>query len=550
MVKQILAKTVELADQVTKALDVAVVSSEEKESVPKLKSKTRMLAGLLRQFLSRDLSVLDSYGRLQRLLINGVEGILSRFLSKLLKRCPVNCTVIDKIKLFFTTTTPLSDFRNIPRLLDNSIQDVSWILHLIWNCEYEYSTLPPIASNELILFIIWEQIAILRREPVSLECRSDAACALGSLVRDDCRNAEFIVEEGGVEPLLKLVQEGTMEEQENAARTLGLLALVRQGVERMIHAGVFKVFAKILREAPMKVQVVVAWAVSMLADEHPECQHGFAQHDVVPLLVNYLAPETDSDVNVNDDHATMAEMKAMAATALWKLAKGNSVICHSLSNSGALLYFAMLLEKGSEDVRFYSAEALMEIAAVAENNAELRRSALSSNSPAWKYVGDQLLIKITDKADPELVTICIKAVGNLAWAFGATETRMIDALVGFLQETEDEMLEACLALTKFVRPNNYFRHDFSNQIVRAGGAMQLIQLLYFERRIIQIRALALICNIAPEIEELTRVEMLTALKWASNQSYMTQDETLNTLLQKAKSRLNLPHQSRGSRGCP
>lgn len=141
-----------------------------------------------------------------------------------------------------------------------------------------------------------------------------------------------------------------MEEQENAARTLGLLALVRQGVERMIHAGVFKVFAKILREAPMKVQVVVAWAVSMLADEHPECQHGFAQHDAVPLLVSHHAPETDSDVNANDDHATMAEMKAMAATALWKLATGNSVICHSLSNSGALLYFAMLLETGSEDV--------------------------------------------------------------------------------------------------------------------------------------------------------------------------------------------------------
>ncbi|KAI3964190.1 hypothetical protein MKW92_000777 [Papaver armeniacum] len=53
-----------------------------------------------------------------------------------------------------------------------------------------------------------------------------------------------------------------MEGQENAARAIGLLVRDPESVEHMIHAGVCSVFAKILKEGPMKVQSMVAWAVS------------------------------------------------------------------------------------------------------------------------------------------------------------------------------------------------------------------------------------------------------------------------------------------------
>ncbi|KAL2473968.1 armadillo repeat only 2 [Forsythia ovata] len=69
-----------------------------------------------------------------------------------------------------------------------------------------------------------------------------------------------------------------------------------------------------------------------------------------------------------EDHATKTYMKAMVARALWHLAKGNSPICESITESRALLCFVVLLEKGSKDVQYNS-----EITTVAEENAELRR---------------------------------------------------------------------------------------------------------------------------------------------------------------------------------
>lgn len=82
----------------------------------------------------------------------------------------------------------------------------------------------------------------------------------------------------------------------------------------------------------------------------------------------------------------------------------------------------MLLEKGPEEVKFNSAMALVEIAAVAEENAELRRSAFKPNSPACRAVVDQLL-KIIEKGDSELLIPCVRAIGHLARTFRATETK-------------------------------------------------------------------------------------------------------------------------------
>ncbi|KAF9613715.1 hypothetical protein IFM89_010157 [Coptis chinensis] len=66
----------------------------------------------------------------------------------------------------------------------------------------------------------------------------------------------------------------------------------------------------------------------------------------------------------SEDPATKTMMKAMAARALWHLAKGNSTICKSITESRALLCFDVLLEKGSYEVQYNSAMTLIEIAAV------------------------------------------------------------------------------------------------------------------------------------------------------------------------------------------
>lgn len=654
IVKQLLAKPIQLADQVAKAAEEA--SSSFKQECLELKSKTDKLAGLLRQ-AARASS--DLYERPTRRIIADTELVLDKALALVLK-----CRANGLMKRVFSII-PTASFRKMSSQLENSIGDVSWLLRVSAPAEDrgdEYLGLPPIAANEPILGLIWEQVAILHTG--SLDDRSDAAASLVSLARDNDRYGKLIIEEGGVGPLLKLIKEGKKEGQENAARAIGLLGRDPESVELMIHAGVCSVFAKVLKEGPMKVQAVVAWAVSELAAKYPKCQDLFAQHNIVRLLVSHLAFETvqehskyaivsnkptsihavvmasnnnnsnvkkeidDEDKQVQsrmqhplgdrstnqmhkvvtstmamhaankqqtqpnqgneaslnsqgttttttqpkangnshqqsyshsginmkgrelEDPENKAYMKAMAARALRQLAKGNAAICRSITESRALLCFAILLEKGSEDVKYNSALAVKEITAVAEKDAELRRSAFKPNSPACKAVVDQVL-KIIEKEDTKLLIPCLKAIGNLARTFRATETRIIGPLVRLLDEREAEVSrEAAISLTKFACSENYLHLDHSKAIISAGGAKHLVQLVYLGEQTVQISALVLLSYIAlnvPDSEELARAEVLGVLEWASKQPNVTQDETLEALLQESKSRLEL-YQSRGSRG--
>ncbi|ESQ46782.1 hypothetical protein EUTSA_v10027681mg [Eutrema salsugineum] len=648
IVKQILAKPIQLADQVVRAADEA---SSFKQECGELKANTEKLAGLLRQ-AARASS--DLYERPTRRIIDDTEQMLEKALSLVLK-----CRANSLMKRVFTII-PTAAFRKMFAQLDNSIGDVSWLLRVSAPAEDRgdagYLGLPPIAANEPILCLIWEQIAILYTG--SLEDRSDAAASLVSLARDNDRYTKLIIEEGGVVPLLKLLKEGKPEGQENAARALGLLGRDSESVEHMIHGGACSVFGKVLKEGPMKVQAMVAWATSELVSNHPKCQDVFAQHNAIRLLVGHLAFETiqehskyskyaianskatsihhavvlakenpscsssaslvkgvDEDqssiphptgkqmpnqmhnVVVNtmavranppkkstnngviqsnsvkspsnnqqqqhqnstssasktrelEDATTKCQIKAMAARALWKLAKGNSTICKSITESRALLCFANLIEKGNEEVRYNSAMALMEITAVAEQDADLRRSSFKPNSPACKAVVDQVL-RIIEISDSELLIPCIRTIGNLARTFKATETRMIGPLVKLLDEREPEVTgEAAAALTKFACTENYLHKDHSRSIIEAGGGKHLVQLAYFGESGVQIPALELLCYIAlnvPDSEQLAKDEVLAVLEWASKQSWVTQLESLEALLQEAKGRLDL-YQSRGSRG--
>ncbi|CAN1134580.1 hypothetical protein LINPERHAP2_LOCUS8353 [Linum perenne] len=491
------------------------------------------------------------------------------------------------------TIIPAAAFRKLSIQLENSIGDVSWLLRVSASasgedCDDEYLGLPPIAANEPILCLIWEQIAILYTG--SSEERSDAAASLVSLARDNDRYGRLIIEEGGVPPLLKLAKDGKMEGQENAARAIGLLGRDPDSVEAIVNAGVCNVFAKMLKEGHMKVQAVVAWAVSELAAHHPKCQDHFAQGNIIRFLVSHLAFETveehskytiantnkqtsihsvlvaSNDLNgrsenqseegtsikkrEQEDPATKANMKAMAARALWQLARGNVTICRSITESRALLCFAILLEKGPEEVQSYSAMALMEITTVAEQHADLRRSAFKPTSPSAKAVVDQLL-KVIDVGESDLMVPCIRAIGNLARTFRATETRMVGPLVKLLDEKDPEvMMEAAIALNKFASTENFLCVNHSKVVIGAGGTKHLIQLVYFGEQIIQIPSLILLCYITmncPDSDILANEEVLIVLEWSTKQGHLVENGTIQNLLPEAKSRLEL-YQSRGSRG--
>ncbi|KAA8536005.1 hypothetical protein F0562_028483 [Nyssa sinensis] len=618
IVKQILATPIQLADTVTKAADDV---NSFKQECSEIKAKTEKLAVILRQAARASN---DLYERPTRRIIDDTQQVIEKALALIFK-CRAN-----GFKRVFTII-PTAAFRKTTQQLENSIGDVSWLLRVSTPAndrDDEYLGLPPIAANEPILCLIWEQIAILCSG--SIEDRSDAAASLVSLARDNDRYGKLIIEEGGVAPLLKLAKEGRMEGQENAARAIGLLGRDPESVEHIVNAGVCSVFAKILKEGHMTIQVVVAWAVSELAAHHPKCRDHFAQNNTIRLLVGHLAFETiqehskyaiaskqtmsihnvvmansntnnsnnnkqdDDDKqltghsarptgketpnqmhnlvtntmamktqsketpqhshasnqanhskNVKSNHdnhqyqqhqqrvsligtsirgrefedpATKAQMKAMAARALRHLCTGNVSICKSITESRALLCFAVLLEKGPDEVQYNSAMALMEITAVAEQNSELRRSAFKPTSPAAKAVVDQLL-RIIDKEDSDLLIPCIKAMGNLARTFRATEKRIVAPLVRLLDEREADVSgEAVIALNKFACTDNFLHVNHSKDIIEAGDS-----------------------------EVLAQEEVLTVLEWGSKQGSFMQDPSVETLLFEAESRLEL-YQSRGSRG--
>ncbi|KAG9147460.1 hypothetical protein Leryth_007275 [Lithospermum erythrorhizon] len=280
IVKQILTRPIQLADQVVKQADD---TNSFKQDCLEIKGKCEKLVGLLR-LAARASS--DLYERPTRRIIDDTEQVLDKALALIFK-CKAN-----GIRRVFTIIQAAA-FRKISVQLENSISDVSWLLRVSTPADArddEYLGLPPIAANEPILCLIWEQIAILCCG--SVDERSDAAASLVSLARDNDRYGKLIIEEGGITPLLKLAKEGKMEGQENASRAIGLLGRDPESVEEIVNAGVCNVFAKILKEGHMKVQIVVAWAVSELAAHHPKCQDHFAQNNTIRLLVSHIAFET------------------------------------------------------------------------------------------------------------------------------------------------------------------------------------------------------------------------------------------------------------------
>ncbi|KAG9142487.1 hypothetical protein Leryth_017001 [Lithospermum erythrorhizon] len=203
---------------------------------------------------------------------------------------------------------------------------------------------------------------------------------------------------------------------------IGFLGCDPKCVEEIVNAGVCSVFAKILEEGHMKLQIVVAWAVSELAAHHPKCQDHFAQTNTIRLLVSHIAFETihehtvllanSSKTNNNnnvmedettnqmhnqidgrehEDPATKAEMKAMAARALRFLCAGNVSICKDITESRAILCFSELLENGAENGKYHSAMALIEITLVTKHNPELKPSTFKPFAQVSKAALDQFL---------------------------------------------------------------------------------------------------------------------------------------------------------------
>ncbi len=245
-VEGILASQIRMSESVGHA--VKEVESFKQECL-ELHRKVNSLASLLEQAVH--FSITNPAGLYEsptRRIAMEVEKTLERALV-LVKKCRWSGMLQRVI-----TNTGVSDFQKVNLSLNNSIANVQYLLNISASGEDRpiHMGLPPIASNDPVLSIVWENVSIVHVG--NAEEKAQGASCLADLAKDT-RNRSIICEEGGVPPLLCLLREGTPAGQEEAARALGYLAADRHRVLRMRKEGAITFFLEILVHGPMKVQV-------------------------------------------------------------------------------------------------------------------------------------------------------------------------------------------------------------------------------------------------------------------------------------------------------
>ncbi|WRX19466.1 Armadillo - like 10 [Theobroma cacao] len=577
--QQELSLPIMLADRVIKSAQEAESSKFECAELAKQVDRlSQMLRSFVRLSATANATV---YDRPVRRIASDITKTLERALSLTRK-----CRHSGPLRHLFSITTT-ADFRKVSNLLESSIGDMRWLLSL-FDSDGTNLTLPPVASNDPILAWVWSYISTIHMGP--LKDRVDAANELASLAKDNDRNKKMIVVEGGVSPLLKLLKEGASPEaQIAAANALYNLATDEERVRLIVDVMGIPIIVGVLGEAQMKVQIMVASLVARMAEMDSVASEDFVRENVTRKLVSLLSmdmvlevvkPQTakasihsiiqmnkemtdnslrhpkllsvhtssfsdGSSRNRKEREAESPEVKlklqVSCAEALWKLSKGSLLTSRKITETRGLLCLAKIVEKEKGDLQFNCLMTIMEITAVAEFNADLRRAAFKTNSPAAKAVLDQLLRVIQEESSPTLQIPAIRSIGCLARTFPARETRIIGPLVDKLSNRNVEVaMEAACALGKFASPDNFNGSEHSKAIIEFGGVPSLMRLLQSNDQA-QVHGLVLLCYLALNAgnsKALEEARALNTLEGAAR-SVIAQYPDLKDLFAKAIHHLTL-----------
>lgn len=549
------------------------------------------LSQMLRTVVRFATSAQSLYERPIRRVVSEVSKNLERSLT-LVRKCKRQ-SVLRRV----VTIVSAADFRKLSSLLDASVGDMRWLLSIFDSENGGASggivlSLPPIASNDPILSWVWSYIAAVQMGQLS--DRIEAASELASLAKDNDRNKKIIVEEGGVPPLLKLLKETASSEAQIAVATaLYNIANDQERVRVIVGELGVPTIVNVLSDSIIKVQIQVAGLVARMAEHDALAQDDFARENVIRPLVTLLSFKTfvddprinlgkqsiDTIVQINKEmeknsfvgsknyHPSLysessssrsgqnrndrenekpevkIKLKIACAEALWMLAGGSVANSRRISETKGLLCLAKLVEKEQGELQFNCLMTIMEITAAAESNADLRRAAFKTNSPAAKAVVDQLLRVIKDLDSPTLQIPAIKSIGSLARTFPARETRVIGPLVAQLSHRNQELAtEAAIALQKFASPENFLCMEHSKTIIEFNAVPPLMRLLRGNDRT-QLHGLVLLCYLAShagDSEALEQARVLTALEGA-DRTVVAQHPELKELVSKALYDLNLYH---------
>ncbi|KAM3281637.1 hypothetical protein P3S67_027283 [Capsicum chacoense] len=237
------------------------------------------------------------------------------------------------------------------------------------------------------------------------------------------------------------------------------------------------------------------------------------------------------------------QLKVSCAKALWMLSKGSVVISKRITDTKGLLCLAKVVEREQGELQLNCLMTIMEITAAAESNADLRRAAFKTNSPAAKAVVDQLLKVIKESDNPILQIPAVRSVGSLARTFPARETRVIGPLVEQLSNRNlDVAAEAAASLEKFTCPQNFLCTEHSKTVIEYRGVPPLMRLLRGNERS-KLHGLMLLCHLASHAgnsEALEQARVFTALEGV-DRSLLAVHPELKELVPDAMYHLNVYH---------
>ncbi|CAI9756302.1 unnamed protein product [Fraxinus pennsylvanica] len=590
-IEEILSYPILLSDRVDEAVKEAESFKFECMEVgKKVGNLCQMLRAAVRLSTSSTTGV-SFYDRPLRRIAAEVSKNLEKSLA-LLKKCKRR-SVLRRV----VTIVSAADFRKVLSHLDSSVADMKWVLSIFESGGTGGGivlTLPPIASNDPIVSWVWSFIASLHMG--QLQDKMEAANELASLAKDNDRNKKIIVAEGGISPLLKLLKDNSSPDaQIAAAAALYTLANDKEIVTSIIDDSGVPIIVQVLGDSPMRVQIRVANLVATMTEHYPLAQVEFARENVIRPLVMLLSfdifmddpkirggkqsihsivqinkemekslsrPGFGSSLSMhypegstkggnhrkereNEKPEVKHKLKISCAEALWMLARGSVENSRRITETKGLLCLAKLVETEQGELQYNCLMTLMEIAAAAESNADLRRAAFKTNCPAAKAVVDQLLRVIKESDIPRLKISAMRAIGSLSRTFPAREMRVIGPLVEQLSHSNlDVAVEAAISLGKFACPDNFLCIEHSKSIIEFEGVLPLMRLLR-SNEWAMLHGLILICYLAinaGKSVDLERAGVLSAFD-GIDRAFIAQHPELKELMPRAIYHLSVFHHS-------
>ncbi|KAL6577913.1 hypothetical protein OROMI_010241 [Orobanche minor] len=595
-IEEVLSYPILLSDQISEAVNESESFKFECSEVGKQVDRLCQMLRTAVRLATSTTAVASFYDRPLRRIAAEVSRNLEKSLT-LVKKCRRR-SILRRV----VTIVSAADFRKLLLLLDSSVADMKWVLSIFdagaTSAGGIVLSLPPIASNDPILSWVWSFIASLHMG--QLQDKIESANELSSLAKDNDRNKQIIVEEGGILPLLKLLKDSSsLEAQISAASALFNLANDEERVQAIINYLGVPIIVHVLGDSPMKVQIRVANLVAKMAEHCPLAKEDFARENVIRPLVTLLSfglfmddpklkigkhnsihsivqinkelekknlynpgfgssslsmhyPEGSNNKGSsnrkereNEKPEVKLKLQISCAEALWMLAKESVQNSRRITETKGLLCLAKLVEIEGGELQYNCLMTIMEITAAAESNADLRRATFKTNSPAAKAVVDQLLRVIKDSDDIRMQTAAIRAVGCLARTFPARETRVIGPLVELLgHRIQDVASEAAISLGKFACSDNFLCVEHCKTIIEFGGVPPLMRLLRGNEKA-QLNGLILTCYLAihaGKSDDLERAGVLNAFEGV-DRVFIAQHPELKELVSQVVYHLSVFHQS-------